>query len=117
MKQTSLTIAAMLLFATGAAHAQSSVTLYGLIDTDMAYASNAHTGNAANPSSGEFSLNSGGLSTSRWGLRGNEDLGGGLSAVFDLENGFTVNNGAAKNGGDLFGRQAWVGSVPTSTAR
>jgi predicted porin len=85
------------------------VTLYGLIDTDMAFASGAHTGNTANPSANAFSLNSGGLSTSRWGLRGNEDLGGGLSAVFDIENGFTVNNGQAKNGGDLFGRQAWVG--------
>jgi general bacterial porin, GBP family len=52
---------------------------------------------------------SGSLSTSRWGLRGNEDLGGGLSAVFDLENGFTGTNGAFKNGGDEFGRQAWVG--------
>jgi predicted porin len=106
MKLKSLTIAALVLF-TGAAHAQSSVTLYGLIDVNMAYTNSAKTtpGNGAS----EFSLQNAGLSTSRWGLRGNEDLGGGLSAVFDLENGFMINNGAAKNGGAMFGRQAWVG--------
>jgi general bacterial porin, GBP family len=54
-------------------------------------------------------LYSGSIYTSRWGLRGNEDLGGGMSAIFDLENGFGGNNGQFHNGGDLFGRQAWVG--------
>jgi predicted porin len=46
---------------------------------------------------------------SRWGLKGQEDLGGGRSAIFDLENGFSITNGSAAQGGRLFGRQAWVG--------
>jgi general bacterial porin, GBP family len=49
------------------------------------------------------------INTSRWGLHGEEALGGGLSAMFRLESGFDSTNGALKNGGDLFGRQAWVG--------
>jgi general bacterial porin, GBP family len=106
MKTKNLAIASALLF-TGVAHAQSSVTLYGLIDTGLVYVNNAK--NASGQNASQFLENPGSLSTSRWGLRGNEDLGGGLSAVFDLENGFTGNNGAFKNGGDLFGRQAYVG--------
>jgi predicted porin len=89
-----------------AAHAQSSVTLYGTLDTGLDYISNQKT--AAGGKSNAM-LESGNLSTDRWGLRGNEDLGGGLSAVFDLENGFNIDSGKFSNGGDEFGRQAWVG--------
>jgi predicted porin len=46
---------------------------------------------------------------SRWGLRGNEDLGGGYSAVFTLESGFNTRAGDSGQGGRLFGRQAFVG--------
>ncbi len=88
------------------AHAQSSVTLYGLIDTGIDFISNQKSGTGGH---NNFQLDSGNLSTTRWGLRGTEDLGGGLSAVFDLENGFNIDNGKLNNGGDLFGRQAWVG--------
>ena len=92
----------------GTGHAQSSVTLYGLIDASITYANNqTSTGKA--PGSSGWAMNSGNLSSSRWGIRGNEDLGGGLAAVFTLENGFSVNNGTFNNGGDLFGRQAYVG--------
>jgi general bacterial porin, GBP family len=101
MKTKHLAIAAVVL-ASGVAHAQSSVTLYGIIDTSILYQNNVK-------GSSNWFENSGTSSTSRWGLRGTEDLGGGLSAVFDLENGFMANNGTLKNGGDLFGRQAWVG--------
>ena len=107
MKLKNLVIASAMLFA-GVAHAQSSVTLYGLIDTSLVYVNNAKSATSGQNSS-QFLENSGSLNTSRWGLRGNEDLGGGLSAVFDLENGFNGANGTLKNGGDLFGRQAWVG--------
>jgi predicted porin len=95
----------------GAAHAQSSVTLFGLIDTGVVYQNNARVtpSSATSPGASSWSLQSGNVYTSRWGLRGTEDLGGGLSAVFWLENGFNVDNGTLKNGGDLFGRQAWVG--------
>jgi general bacterial porin, GBP family len=101
MKLRNLAIAAATLFA-GAAHAQSSVTLYGLIDESIVY-TNSQKG-ASN-----VQLNSGTLSTSRWGLRGREDLGGGLYATFLLENGFDASSGKFKNGGDIFGRQAYVG--------
>ncbi|MFC0399852.1 porin [Paraburkholderia rhizosphaerae] len=101
--------AAMLM--AGAAHAQSSVTLFGLIDTGVVYQNNARVtpSSGTSPGASSFSLQSGNVFTSRWGLRGTEDLGGGLSAIFWLENGFNVANGTFKNGGDLFGRQAWVG--------
>ncbi len=87
---------------TQVAHAQSSVTLYGVIDTGIDYISNQ----AGHKS---WSEQSGNVSTSRWGLKGTEDLGGGLSAIFTLENGFSVNSGTFSNGGDEFGRQAFVG--------
>ncbi|WP_323119639.1 porin [Burkholderia alba] len=93
-------------FAT-AAHAQSSVTLYGTLDTGIDYVSNQK--GAGGAGHGNWMMESGNVSTNRWGLRGTEDLGGGLSAVFDLENGFNIDNGKLGNGGDEFGRQAWVG--------
>lgn len=88
---------------TGVAHAQSSVTLYGSIDEGFEYISNL-AGNAA------YALvsNTQQLGT-RWGLKGKEDLGGGVSAIFQLENGFSLNNGAALPNGQMFGRQAYVG--------
>ncbi|MBR8033597.1 porin [Burkholderia vietnamiensis] len=90
----------------GPAHAQSSVTLYGTIDAGLDYISNQKSPAGAGPA---YGVQSGNVSTSRWGLRGNEDLGGGLGAVFTLENGFNGANGKFGNGGDEFGRQAWVG--------
>ncbi|MBR7976830.1 porin [Burkholderia vietnamiensis] len=90
----------------GPAHAQSSVTLYGTIDAGLDYISNQKSPAGAGPA---YGVQSGNVSTSRWGLRGNEDLGDGLGAVFTLENGFNGANGKFGNGGDEFGRQAWVG--------
>lgn len=54
-------------------------------------------------------MQSGYVQGSRWGLKGTEDLGGGLSALFQLENGFNLNNGKLGQGGLEFGRQAFVG--------
>ncbi len=84
------------------AHAQGSVTLYGIIDEGINYTSNAGGHSLYNMSSGM-------LQGSRFGLRGEENLGGGLKAVFTLENGFDVNSGKLGQGGLMFGRQAWVG--------
>ena len=87
------------------AHAQSSVTLYGIIDTGVEYVSHA---NAA----GDHVVRMPGVTgelPSRWGLRGTEDLGGGYQAVFTLESGFNVRGGDLGQGGRLFGRQAFVG--------
>ncbi|MFP3505970.1 porin [Burkholderia sp. SIMBA_062] len=98
------------------AHAQSSVTLYGLIDTSITYATHQRTQGAGSPGSGSVALTSGALNASRWGLRGREDLGGGTAAVFALENGFSGTNGKlSQKGVDMFGRQAWVG-VSSRTA-
>jgi len=100
-----LTAATLALFAT-AAHAQSSVTLYGLIDAGISYANNSKT---ATGHDSIFKYDDGVAQGSRWGLRGTEDLGGGLKALFVLENGFNSGNGTLGQGGALFGRQAFVG--------
>nr|WP_257129893.1 porin [Burkholderia sp. RF4-BP95] len=94
------------------AYAQSSVTLYGLIDTSIAYVNNQS--NHGKPLGSGWSMGIGSLNGSRWGIRGTEQLGGGMSAIFTLENGFSPNNGAIGNGGDVFGRQAFVGLRSTS---
>jgi predicted porin len=86
----------------GAAMAQGSVTLYGLIDQGIDYTNNAGTGAAWKMQSGD------GLS-SRWGLKGSEDLGGGLHAIFTLENGFDGSSGLLSQPNRIFGRQAFVG--------
>ncbi|WP_144159981.1 porin [Paraburkholderia sp. BCC1885] len=88
----------------GAAHAQSSVTLYGLIDAGVTYVNHAGTG-----AKSLYQYGDGVSQGSRWGLRGSEDLGGGLKAIFDLENGFNSGTGALGQGSSLFGRQAYVG--------
>jgi predicted porin len=87
---------------TSAAIAQSSVTLYGIVDAGFVYLNN-------NAGDKQYFLNSGNLQGSRWGLRGTEDLGSGLSAIFVLENGFNVFNGRLGQGGAEFGRQGYVG--------
>jgi len=84
------------------AYAQTSVTLYGLIDEGFNYNSNLKGGRS-------YAVQSGVMQGSRWGLRGDEDLGGGLQAVFRLENGFDLNTGKMSQGGLLFGRQAYLG--------
>lgn len=84
----------------------SGVQLYGVVDTGVEFVDNV------GPSKGHVirmpSL-SGGQLPSRWGLRGSEDLGGGLRSVFTLEAGFGVDNGLPQQGGRGFGRQAFVG--------
>lgn len=87
-----------------AAHAQSSVTLYGIIDVGIEYVNNAN----ANGQS-LVRMQSGNLYGSRWGIKGEEDLGGGLTAFFLLENGFNVNDGTLGQSGRMFGRRAYVG--------
>ncbi|WP_322058408.1 porin [Paraburkholderia sp. J63] len=95
-------------------YAQSSVTLYGIIDIGLSYTNSAQTSVVRGTPQGgsQFALTDAhatGLSGSRWGLRGSEDLGGGLNAIFVLENGFLANTGALAQGGAEFGRQAFVG--------
>ena len=82
--------------------AQSSVTIYGLIDTGIVVESGGAAGHVTKLTSGI----SGG---SRIGFKGTEDLGGGMSALFLLETGFQNDTGALGQGGLLFGRQSYVG--------
>ena len=86
----------------GAANAQSSVTLYGLIDAGITYTNNQS-------GSKNVQATSGAVNGSRWGLRGAEDLGNGLKAIFTLEDGFNIDNGKFGQSGAEFGRQAFVG--------
>lgn len=72
--------AAVAALAAGGAYAQSSVTLYGVVDAGLTYA-NKVPGATAGSSGSRFGLDSGGLSGSRWGLRGVEDLGDRKSVV------------------------------------
>ncbi|MBB3014074.1 porin [Cupriavidus alkaliphilus] len=122
MKKTMFAMAALAALTplSGAAQAPSNVTLYGVVDTAVEYVNhmasaaptvNNATGTITRQTGGNrFALvNSGGLSGSRWGLRGTEALGNGLSAIFTLESGFGADDGKSSQGGRLFGRQAFVG--------
>ena len=109
MKKTLVALAA--LATVGAAFAQSSVTLYGRIDASVANNKTTTTtpGGVATVSDGGTLIQSGANTGSRWGMRGTEDLGGGLSALFQIESGFAADTGASGQGGLLFGRQAFAG--------
>src|SRR6195952_2928117 len=104
MKRFALTSLSLALLGTaGAAQAQNSVTLYGVVDSGIGYVHNA-SGNEK-----LVGMINGNLSGDRWGMKGQEDLGGGLKAIFQLENGFDVGTGRLNQGGREFGRQAFVG--------
>jgi predicted porin len=92
-----------------ASWAQSSVTLYGIVDDAIAYQSSSTKLGSTTGGKSNVQLMSGAWSGGRFGFRGSEDLGGGLHAVFQLENGFNVNTGALGQGGLEFGRRAFVG--------
>jgi predicted porin len=102
MTKMKLGIVLVALLVTEAGHAQSSITLYGVADDSIGFTSNA---NGAK----QYALVSGAEASNRWGIKGTEDLGGGLSAIFDLESGFSINSGAMSQNGTEFGRQAFVG--------
>ncbi|MEX3815365.1 porin [Paraburkholderia sp. BR13439] len=87
----------------GQAHAQSTVTLYGVVDTGLMYIHNSEG------HSTQIAMASGAQSGPRFGLKGTEDLGGGLKAIFQIENGFNSTNGKLGQGSRMFGRQAYVG--------
>ncbi len=98
MKKTCLSLA--VLAACGAASAQSSVTLYGVADAAV---------ERVKGSTSTVRVTSGQQQGSRWGLRGTEDLGGGMSANFVMEAGINLDAGTAGQGGRAFGRQVFVG--------
>ncbi|MDB5761952.1 MAG: porin [Herminiimonas sp.] len=103
----SLLVLAVLGTVAGAASAQTNVTLYGIVDAGIDYDSSKNAGGA------KWALQSGQQNSSRFGIKGSENLGGGLSANFTLENGFQLDDGTLKYPVNattprLFGRQAWV---------
>lgn len=94
-----LIAAACMAIGTGA-QAQSSVTLYGIADLFVQYGKGNGT---------QVAVQSGGVSSSRVGFKGKEDLGGGLTAQFQLEAGLLADTGAPANTSSFFARQSWVG--------
>jgi GBP family porin len=106
MKKTLVALAIASAF-TGAAYAQTSVTMYGIVDGGL-QVNDPKAGTTTN-APGITGFNSGIQSGSRFGVKGTEALGGGLSAVFQLENGYGVDDGQLGQSGRLFGRQAYVG--------
>ncbi|CAG9169169.1 porin [Cupriavidus pampae] len=83
----------------------SSVTLYGIVDGSVEAVTHSPGGNGGTA----VRVASDNMSSNRWGLRGVEDLGGGMRALFTLESGFTLDNGLSAQGNRLFGRMAYVG--------
>lgn len=105
MKKTLLAAALLAGFA-GAASAQSSVTLYGILDGGLRYSSvSLANGDGVTNFGGAYGVQSG----NRWGMKGVESLGNGNNAMFQIESGFDLGNGAGQQGGRLFGRASWVG--------
>ena len=104
MKKSLIAVAA--LAAVGAASAQSSVTLYGVVDTGYGVVQTKTEQGGVTTKTRTTGLMSGNLSGSRWGLKGQEDLGNGLSAVFNVEAGFNSVNGDFTDG---FNRRSVVG--------
>lgn len=105
MKKTLLAAALMAGFA-GIAHAETSVTLYGIIDGGIGYDRVKYDNGDKETRTG---LIDGIQYGNRWGLKGSEDLGNGLRANFVLESGFSLATGHQAQGGRLFGRQATLG--------
>lgn len=105
MKFYKLSVLAAALALGTAAQAQSSVTLYGILDGGIAYKSLKYNDVSATSFGAAYGTQSG----NRFGLRGVEDMGNGNRFTFTLENGFDLGNGTMGQNGRLFGRQAWFG--------
>lgn len=102
-------LGAALLLSCGMAQAQSSVTLYGILDAGVLYTNKTLNSATGKNGGSQFSMIDSGLSASRFGIRGTEDLGGGLKVNFELESGISsVNGGFNDSNGNLFGREAWI---------
>lgn len=96
-------IALAVLASTGAAMAQSSVTLYGRVDLSVGNLKELNKASVNRMADGGVA----GLTTSRWGMRGTEDLGGGMKASYQLENRFDADSGASQS--PTFKGASWVG--------
>ncbi len=131
MKKSLVALAVFGAFA-GAASAQSSVTLYGRLDAGYQWNEGPSQGQigagvrfpgtntvcvptapattcTATSQESYSGIEGGYVAGNRWGLRGSEDLGGGMRAIFALESGFDISTGQSGQSNRLFGRQAWLG--------
>lgn len=121
MKVKPVLLGALSLFS-GMAWAESNVIMYGVADMSIEYANHVGTvplasnGFNSGPGKSVYRMDSGGLSGSRWGIRGTEDVGGGLQSIFVLESGVSMDNGTQMQG-RLFGRQAFVGLQSNSLGK
>lgn len=108
MKKTLLALA--LFGAVAGTASAASVTLYGTVDVGFGMTSVAGDHNdryeAAQMNDTTFTLDSGNNSASKFGLKGVEELGNGMVVGFQLENGFSADDGTLGNGGRLFGRES-----------
>jgi predicted porin len=98
-----------LLVSSASCLAQSSVDLYGIVDLALRAGTGPTSNNAPAPSGHTTAVSSGIDNTSRWGIKGQESLGGGWKALFLLEGGINVDTGASAKSDRLFDRQAWAG--------
>lgn len=114
MKKSILFIALTSALATSA-HAESTVSLYGLVDTAYAFKQVKVTETLSNGTlfsrvkSRALGIDNGFAGGSYWGMEGVEDLGNGTRALFALESGFNASNGSAEEDGALFNGHAYLG--------
>ncbi|MDY3116259.1 MAG: porin [Sutterella sp.] len=104
MKKTLLVLAT--LAATAGFAQAASVTLYGAADAGLVYTYSKVKNADGSTSTHQYGLESGNYGASKWGLKGEEDLGNGYKVSFKLENGYSLDDGRAGQGGRLFGREA-----------
>jgi predicted porin len=97
------------------AHAQSSVTLYGIVDNGIGYQSSATTLGSTEGGHSLVKMTTGVFAADRFGLKGAEDLGGQTQAIFTLEEGFNAATGAESTTGLMFSRLAYVGLTNPSS--
>jgi predicted porin len=108
MKKRAFAVVALAGLTANTSWAQSSVTLYGTADIGLSYQNNVSTLGSTAPGHSRVNMYTG-VYGSRFGLRGAEDLGAGTKAIFTLESGFGLTNGAQQYTNAMFGRQAYVG--------
>jgi predicted porin len=103
-------VAAVILAATcaGQAQAQTNVTIYGRVDAGVDYQTNQFN-STTGQRGGKWGMGGNSWGTSMFGFKGSEDLGGGLKAIFTLENGFNAANGTVNGGSGLWTRRSLVG--------
>jgi len=104
MKKSSAIVLAAGSLLAGSAFAQNSVTLYGIADISVRYTNHSDAAN-----NNLYQLTDGAVTQSRWGIKGSEALGNNLKAIFQLENGYSLDTGRLNSANTLFNRQAYVG--------